>query len=173
MCEVVQTIETKNHIAEIIRDDFSYSPREDDCLGTLIALHDSYDISDHSDWTKKQIEVWSNRKDILCLPVYMYEHSQVALSTMPFSCKWDSGQVGIIFVSHKDIIEQYGELNLELATEVLKGEVEEYSQYLNGESFGYIINNDSGDEIDSCWGFIGYDNIQEIVNQELNSLEKE
>ena len=101
----------------------------------------------------------------------------MALSTSAFSCKWDSGQVGYIFVSYEDIIKEYGKLDIEMATKVLKGEVEEYSQYINGEVYGYQIYNkeeqyDCPDSIDSCWGFIGDEYIKEEVNSILKNLEE-
>lgn len=31
------------------------------------------------------------------LPLYLYDHSGITISTVPFSCPWDSGQVGWIY----------------------------------------------------------------------------
>lgn len=52
--------------------------------------------------------------------------------------------------------------------QVLKGEIETYVSYLNGEVYGYIVrkavrdedgeidkDDRSGEEVDSCWGFVG------------------
>ena len=85
--------------------------------------------------------------------------------------------MGYIFVSYEDIIKEYGKLDIEMATKVLKGEVEEYSQYVNGEVYGYLIYNkeeqyDCPDSIDSCWGFIGDEYIKEEVNSILKKLEE-
>ena len=130
--QAIETIKTKRFIADIYIDDMPYSPREDDNLGTLIAFHSRYDLSDDDNWTKEELIEHVAKEDVLSLPVYMYEHSQVALSTEPFSCSWDSGQVGYIFVSYEDIIKEYGKLDIERATKVLEYEIEEYSQYILG-----------------------------------------
>jgi len=105
----------------------------------------------------------------------MYEHSGISLSTSAFSCKWDSGQIGYIFVSYEDIIKEYGKLDIERATKVLEYEVEEYSQYLNGECYGYIIyekDKDSQDHLESCFGFIGRDYVEEEAKYILKDLEQ-
>ena len=64
------------------------------------------------DMTKKELMKIAERKHLI-LPVYMYEHSGIALSTGSFSDNWDSGQVGWIYTSHKNIIKEYGSLTEE------------------------------------------------------------
>ena len=34
---------------------------------------------------------------------------------------------------------------------------ETYTEWANGECYGYILHDADGHEIDSCWGFIGRD----------------
>ena len=81
------------------------------------------------------------------------------MSTTDFNDRWDSGQVGIIFVSQKKIKEEYEVdsvdpvLRLQVE-ELLKGEVAEYDAYLRGECYCYELYED-GDLLDSCGGFIG------------------
>jgi len=175
MTQVVETIKTKNYVAEIITDEDCNNPREwNDNFGTLIAFHSRYNLSDKDNWDIEELKDHVKRKDVLALPVYMYEHSGIVLSTGAFSCPFDSGQIGYIFVSNEDIIKEYGELDIERATKVLEYEVEEYSQYLNGECYGYIIyqkNKDSQDHLESCFGFIGNDYIEEEVKSILNHFE--
>jgi hypothetical protein len=73
----------------------------------------------------------------VCLPVYMYEHSGIALDVEPFHCRWDSGQVGFIFVSKSKLRDKYNVKRLtksivEKAKSVLIAEVAEYNDYLQG-----------------------------------------
>ena len=42
----------------------------------------------------------------------------------------------------------------EKAENLLRTEVETYDQYLRGECYGFQLYED-GEEIDSCWGFLG------------------
>jgi len=173
MCEVIETIKTKNYVAEIINDEDCYNPRKDySSLGTLIAFHSRYDLSDNDNWTKEELIEHVAKEDVLSLPVYMYEHSQVSLSTEPFSCSWDSGQVGYIFVSHAEIIDCYGKLDLDTAKKCLETEIDEYGLYLNGEVYGYKVYRKDGEDVDSCWGYIGYDNAVYETNVALACAEE-
>ena len=47
------------------------------------------------------------RRDVIWLPVYLYDHSGLALSDTPFGDRWDSGQLGYIYESRADIRAEY------------------------------------------------------------------
>lgn len=103
-------------------------------------------------------------KKHLIMPLFLYDHSGISMSTSnagyPFTCKWDSGQVGWIYVTHEKLIKEYGEdleHALKAGADYLEGEVETYTTYLEGEVYGFMIEDD-GDEFGGCWGFYGYDN---------------
>lgn len=125
------------------------------------------------------IKLDPDEERIFWLPVYMYEHGNIALSTAPFSCPWDSGQVGFIWVTKKAVQEIASkELSLEelrqFGHRLLEGEIETYSQYLSGEVYGFICeryigeegdgadrdDDNNWEEEDSCWGFFGMDMLQ-------------
>jgi hypothetical protein len=86
------------------------------------------------------------------------------MATTPFSCQWDSVQVGFIYTSRKKAIAEWGNKVCtakvkEMATKCLKEEVKTYDQFLQGEVYGYVIEDKDGNEIDSCWGFYGKDDL--------------
>lgn len=87
-------------------------------------------------------------------PLYAYIHSGVALSLgnseYPFSDRWDSGQVGFVYVS-KDPGE-FGERPLDRVAQSL---VDEWNTYLCGDVWGYVIEDEDGEHVHSCWGFYG------------------
>jgi len=104
----------------------------------------------------------------LILPLYLYDHSGITISTGPFSCPWDSGQVGWVYVSHKKIREEYSVKSvrhcvldenkkrikaIDMAEKLIRSEVEVYDAYLTGSVYGYVVEKD-GEDIDSCWGYI-------------------
>jgi len=100
------------------------------------------------------------------LPLYLYDHSGITISTGPFSCPWDSGQVGYIYVSIKDVLQEFNRKRMskklkQKAIDILRSEVNTYDDYLTGSIYGYVIEpTDENKEIqcdDSCWGFFGYD----------------
>jgi hypothetical protein len=105
------------------------------------------------------------------LPLYLYDHSGITISTGPFSCIFDSGQVGWI-VCDKDTIEKEWAGDRDRAEKHLRAEVETYDDYLTGNVWGFIAeerevdenadpdeidDEDGWDTTDSCFGFYGSD----------------
>lgn len=115
--------------------------------------------------------------------LYLYDHSGLTMRTSAFSCPWDSGCVGFIYVSRSKARQEYGfkVLTKERERKVytfLDGEVATYDQFLTGDVYGYQVyalpegltasdwqerfasgELDFSDleERDSCWGFYGRD----------------
>jgi hypothetical protein len=91
-------------------------------------------------------------------PLYLYEHSGITISTGSFSCPWDSGQVGFIFIPLETIRKEWpvipdGLTIQQWAEKIIEGEVNEYDAYLTGDVVGVIAEDEEGEEIDSCWGY--------------------
>lgn len=136
------------------------NPRKEyDQLGKLITWGKLQHLSDDQDipntYTGTEYKQKLEEDGDLTLPVYCYQHSCIKLSTAPFSCPWDSGQIGFISMSKKVVDREFNG-RIDLATNCLESEVEEYSSYLNGESYGYIIKDADGVFIQSTWGFNDY-----------------
>lgn len=94
------------------------------------------------------------------LPLYLYDHSGITMSTSKFSCPWDSGQVGWIYAPLSKVTEEYGTdthpehgTPLARATRYLTGEVTTYDDYLTNNIHAYTITDPSDDIIDSCYDF--------------------
>jgi len=96
------------------------------------------------------------------LPLYLYDHSGITMSTGSFGCPWDSGQVGYIICDNETVEKEFGG-DRDLAEKSLRAEVSVYDDYLTGNVYGFIVeerDNDEDDDwehVDSCWGFYGYD----------------
>ncbi len=122
------------------------NPRSWDNLGTMVCFHNRYDLGDKHDYNHNNYNGWDEMKNSITkeedvaviLPLYLYDHGGITMSTSPFSCRWDSGQVGWTFVSKKKIREEYGVKRIskeliEKVTEMLEGEIRTYDMYLTGE----------------------------------------
>jgi len=158
-----------NYKLEIEHDTNPESPRTWDNLGTMVCFHKRYDLGDKHDYCSGNYDGWDEMKEDIIktenvhtiLPLYLYDHSGITMSTSPFHCPWDSGQVGFIFVS-KDKVKEEG-MDETKVEQYLKGEVETYDQYLTGDVWGYkvyeVTTCSLGHEheklVDSCWGFYG------------------
>ena len=103
------------------------------------------------------------------LPLNLYDHSGITISTGSFSCPWDSGQVGWVFAPRKRIRACFGwtkmtPARLERVKEALEQDVETYDQYLRGDVYGYEAvkykkcggcGHEEAEHVDSCRGFLG------------------
>ena len=114
-------------------------------------------------------------KHAIILPLYLYDHSGITMRCHPFSCPWDSGQVGYIYATYEQIREEYSCKRVtkgirERATNLLVSEVKEYDQFLTGDVYGFVVEDSEETEIDSCWGFYGMDYcIQEAKSSVLQN----
>lgn len=162
----------KKYTIKIVQDEAAESPREwEQNVGTMVCFHKGYELGDKGhDYSHGNYGSWGEmekairaREDVAAmLPIYMYDHSGITLSTTPFQCQWDSGQVGFIFVSKKKIRKELCLKNLtqkvlSRVSNILKSEVEEYDLYLRGEVYGYVIEDEDGNVVDSCGGCYGED----------------
>lgn len=100
--------------------------------------------------------------ECVILPVYMLDHSNVALSTTPFGCPWDSGQVGYIWQTFESIRENYRwkvitTKRRAVVAANLKIEVEVYNDWQSGNCYWFETLDEDGEQVDSCGGFIGDD----------------
>jgi hypothetical protein len=160
---------------EIVQDTDAGSPRtENDNLGTMVCWHRKYNLGDkHHFQNICDFRQEININNSLVLPLYLYDHTILALSTEPFTGKaphaaWDTSMVGYIYVTHEKIADEYGRVSqdtIEKAKQVLEAEVHEYHHYLRGDVYGFRIL-DGNKEIDSCWGFIGdLDDVKEVMKE--------
>ncbi len=177
-----QTKAQTNYTLTILPDEYAENPREWDNLCTIVAFHSRYRMGDMTTLRHEDFDSWDEmekhirKSDVLfCLPVYMYEHSGIALSTSPFSCRWDSGQVGFIYVTKQHVRYCYGVDRItpsikKKALEVAEVEVQTLSSYLEGDVWRFVIEDEEGDEVESCSGFYGYDSAEKEGQAVLNNL---
>jgi hypothetical protein len=176
---------------KVIQDSYADSPRDWDNLGTMICFHSrynlgdehSYSIDDYSSWDEMEKGIIKEEgRGTVILPLYLYDHSGISMSVGSFGCKWDSGQVGFIMVNKSTILKEFGgkivTKKLRKKVEgILKGEVETYTDYLEGNVYGFQIVDEEGDSVDSCFGFYGRDftnnGMLDYINEELLGISRE
>lgn len=92
----------------------------------------------------------------LYLDIYGYNHSGQAISLAPFSCRWDSGRIGIVVMSRKKARQKYGHIPTEDLYQAFEAEVQPYiarvNQILTGGWYGCQVQKE-GETLDSCYGF--------------------
>jgi len=167
-------------VLEIHQDDNPESPREWGTLGTMACFHERYRLGDEDHGIDPKC--FSNLEEIreyigikldavICWPLFLYDHSGLRIKVHSFDgqvpqghAKFDSGQVGFIFVTEERIRSEFPHMEnrIELAKECLRDEVDEYDKFLSGDVWGYRLLDvpckecgKFAEEIDSCWGFYG------------------
>jgi hypothetical protein len=158
-----ETVEYNGFAIQIHVDSDPQNPRTEwDNFGTMACFHRRYTLGDdHSFAEPQELIDHVSRRDVVALPLYLYDHSGITMSTAPFSCPWDSGQVGYIYATHEKIREEF---NVKRITKrirnkvesILKQEVLTYDDYLTGNVYGYRVFDPEGEETDyAVWGFYG------------------
>jgi len=193
--EAIETYEHAGLTIEIHPDECGESPREWDNAGKLVIYEGRNHIGvnelggtffptqDYSGWDELDKAVMACYPGCEILPVFRYEHSGVAYNTTGFSAYdshgWDWGRVGFILCEHRTMIEEWGKKRAtrtvrEKARKCMNAEVETYSQWANGEIFGYIIKDENGNDMDdlsdSCWGFYGIDACKQEAESAAESI---
>lgn len=147
------------HTVRVVLDEHPMSPREHDNLGVIVTAHSRYALGDEQvSYAIDESEIATERGGVVLLPIFMLDHSGLTLSTTPFSCPWDSGQVGWIYATREAIKEAYGVQRITAAVReqviaTLIAEVTEYDAYVRGEAYGYEVVDALGEVVDSCWGY--------------------
>lgn len=128
-------------------------------LATIVDTNGTKD-----DWLVTEIIGKMEKTGMVVLPLCLYDHSGITMSTVEFSCPWDSGQVGFIYVltsdpefAHIDALEE----KIKAAKARIEAEVREYDLHLRGEWYGYVVKDEDGAVLDSCGGYLGMDHVLE------------
>lgn len=166
-----KSINIDNISIDIILDDSCESPRMDENQTKFALFHKRYNLANetpfsnysefHDSWEEMRDDLQSKFKNVH--PVFMYDHSGVALSLNKFSDTFDSGQVGFIYSDIESSEDAYL---------IAKAELEVYNLWLDGSCYGYrVTDTESGDE-ESMWGFYGYDHENNGLIESLNETLK-
>lgn len=186
---LIKNAQIGNEILEIHTDEDPIDPRGDDNLGIIVCWHKRYVLGDkHEFQTPSDFELWLKENKAVVLPIYMYDHSGISLSTnngYPFNDRWDAGQVGFIYVTYETLKDEYsvkrvtGKL-VSKARTMLENEISTYNQFLSGEVYGFNLYTTEnckccGHEIktdkDSCWGFYSIDDILNELDEKWKKVE--
>ena len=192
---------------KLFLDEASESPRDWDNLCTLLGVHQRLNIFDEEmptagqsgsleedffayiydyleghdkSWdmlTPKQAERAGNgiRRRYVFTPYSAYTKGGCILR-VGYAHGWDCGVVGMMFCSRDDI-KKAGLQTAKQAMKIMEAELDEFSQYCNGEVYCYEITDESGEDVESCGGFLGMDyalvEARSVIKAKLSQLELE
>jgi hypothetical protein len=182
----------KNFTILIEQDNDPMNPRTEwDNFGIIAYKHRNYilgeeEINDPDDFLaglaglepdKDNLMERAQKKNVI-LPVYLYDHSGITISCRPFSCPWDSGQVGYIYATYEQIRKEYNVKHvttkvIEKVKNRLRSEIETFDNYLTGEVYGFTVEDEDGEMVDSCSGYYGENGIKDAINTAKDSIDCE
>lgn len=159
----IEKIKYKEYEIKLYQDEDPISPRENDNLGTMLCKHRNYNLGDEKESKEMDVDDIKRfvlREDVISIPLYLLDHSGLWMRTGSFDCDpggWDTSMVGYITVTHEKVKKEYKKKRIskalkKMALKVMEQEVQTYSDFLEGNIVGYIIEKD-GKQFDSCWGF--------------------
>lgn len=109
-----------------------------------------------------------NSKDIIIMPLYLYDHSGITISVSDFKDHFDSGCVGFAYITKEVYFRETGSTDKEhwkdLARQIICDEVELYDLYIRGEVYGFSLSkithcptcgHEEAEVIDAYGGFYG------------------
>jgi len=123
----------------------------------------------------------------VALPFGAIDHSGVAVylgsgHNLADPGGWDSGWVGLVIDTparrkvmgfDKETLNPDGEPrnSPEAIERALREDFKQFSSWVEGDVYGYIVTGPDGDEVDSCWGYYGSDDAleqaREVVRAEI------
>lgn len=158
---------SNGYTVEIHHDDDAESPRQWSQTGTMVHWHRRYSLGDR-EATSREMEAlerggwrllirYLRRYEgaTMLLKLGLIDHSGLSMyadggPSASDPQGWDSGTVGFIYDSAKGR-EETGATDIEAA---LRAEIEEYDAFLQGQTYGFIVLDPAGEQVDSCWGFL-------------------
>jgi hypothetical protein len=121
-----------NNYAELIRRATTEERRQ-----FLVSERDEKDEALSKKYAAKKQKLIKDA--LIVLPLYLYDHSGITMSTGSFGCPWDSGQVGLIVCTKARAVKEWGGKSKrytkavqEKAIACLEAEVEVYDAHIRG-----------------------------------------
>ena len=199
MC-VVKSFRYKDKLVLICFDEDPMDPRKEwDNAGIFWAWHRSYTIGDEDEVTRHDQTfcksdfdpsnfnnfgeladaIYAKHRAVLVLPVYMLDHSGLSLSVGDFRDRWDSGQLGVIWLPREGLADIGHKIAskgaIAKAEDLLKAEIAVANAYVSGDVYGWqtfeLVDGTKGKRLDSCWGYYGSDEIPYMLECALGSAE--
>lgn len=197
--ESIEELDYKGLKIRIVPDDCEDNPREWDNLGTMVTWRRHGGIGDiqpkesPNEWIAGHLGLDTYADDYdesqnvekfckthLVIPIMAYEHGGITIRAYNYGNwpdqQWDCGQLGFIYVSHEKIKKEWNAKRLTKAVlakaeKCLLAEIETLDDYLTGNVVGYIVEDEDGNHLDSCYGFYGDDGRKEAMAEAKSSAD--
>lgn len=148
------------------------------------------DMADKLDLYEK-ISLLEDTGEVVTLPISMYEHSGISLwlgsKWVHPDAQWDCSSIGFAYVEKATAEKEMPQRKLtdeqrndwkKWAYAMMEGEMETYNKYVSGEVYGYMIEDEEGEEASNahlcgCWGYYDKDYLLEDAKSDIDAYLEE
>ena len=149
------------------------SPDDNELLKTIIenTAQRAGDQIDHMELIEEEVLECLEEKVLEIMPVCKYEHGNVVYR-LGTGSGFDCSNNGFYIVTDKTL-QNAGLDKTELAglEDIISAELEEYTQWCNGEIYEYRLLGENGELVDACSGFTDINRIKEFLPEEWQNEE--
>jgi hypothetical protein len=146
---------TNRMMLKIFKD--TYTPGDNIKLGHILCWSLRYSIGDSNPYeSSKEALEDLEMKNIIMLPIYLtLKNNKVQLNYIE-----NGTYIGFIYVGKNEIKKHFNVKKISQhiknkVIKVLKEEVNKYSYYLNGNVYGFTLEDNNGNIVNSLWGILG------------------
>ena len=177
--KVKRAKKTAKYTFKLIKDFSPMNPCEDgDLLSKFLVFHPREDFGNCKDYaTPDDFRNFLGQYpgEVFVWPLYMYDHSGITISLSPFSCTFDSSQVGWVWVPMKDAKnEGHGNIPLEELKakiyRVVESEVKMMDAFVSRECYGFELFDENEESVDSRFGYYGEEDATEAAKEAIAEL---
>lgn len=143
----------------IVQDEGAQAPNEwgNDSLFLVADHRDFYVKPPEGSSFETVTEDYRKTHHVFGLEAYIHSGVSLALSdegNFP-DRQWDVSQLGAVFVSKKEWPDKAA------AKKAAEGLLDTWNTYLEGDVWGYVIEDELGEHVESCWGYYGHEHAEE------------
>jgi hypothetical protein len=184
MREAYETIEKEGFVASIFSDEWAEYPFDNmDGMGDFSCWNNrreeesrycellGFDIDTHERIGKPHN---------LAVEIDKYEHSGISYSVRGegMNCRWDTSKGWAVWFPDKCALDDImtrktKKAQRNRAVVMARQACELFNQWTNGDVWFYNIEDEQGNDVDSCGGFYGIESVREEVNSQLDYAIKE
>ena len=130
------------------------------------SINPSHDACLLDPWHKRLLdraEKWFNANYHVCT-ISRYEHGNSLYTRGAPTCRWDAGYVGFAIV-------ETSKMSNETFERVVDNNLQAFTDWANGNVYSVYVEDASGEHVDSCCGYIGYEAAEDAFNEACKDFE--
>ena len=132
--------------------------------------------------TMEKLELAAASGKFVWKPISIYDHSGLSIwlggTSGHVDAKWDCSTIGFAYVEEctaeeNRIPDDKYKTWQEWANHIMEAEMKVYDNYVSGECYGWTAYDEDENYVDSCGGYLGRDNIEEMFKDAQREIDAE